>query len=489
MSQSVNQRTLTSLGWRGGSSVLRVFILFGRYVVLGRLLTPDIFGSYAGTGAVVALTAVIAHFGFNGAFIHRHPETETEDEAAASHFTLNLITHSVWLILLLGIGTRLMQGDERTALIVIALCFFAQSLTYTARLILTRRVIHRRLALISTLGDIFSTISSITIAFLGGGIWALLSTNIANTVIIVALLLIITPVWKPKLRWSPPANRYFLTFGFKTMNAEALLTGLDRLDDLWTWLVLGSTANGFYRRAYTFATYPRKILATPINSVALGTYAELKEQREVLSKTFFRLNALLVRSGFMMGGLLALIAPEFIRIVIGPQWMPFLDAYRLMLIFTLLDPIKTTIADLFIAVGRPDTVIQIRVVQLIVMVIGLITLGRLDITGVAIAVDLMLVVGIALLLWQVREHIDFSLRKLFLVPTVALGIGMILARLSIELPNILGSDWRTGLIKTAVFLSVYGVILLTLEREQTRQVIRQLNSYLRPQLAKLRKSA
>jgi hypothetical protein len=41
-----------------------------------------------------------------------------------------------------------------------------------------------------------------------------------------------------------------------------------------------------------------------------------------------------------------------------------------------------------------------------------------------------------------------------------------LARGAIVLPGILGSPWRTGSLKTAVFSIAYGLILLILERRQ-----------------------
>ena len=99
-----------------------------------------------------------------------------------------------------------------------------------------------------------------------------------------------------------------------------------------------------------------------------------------------------------------------------------LDAFRLMLIFTMFDPMKRTIADLFIAVGRPEKIARSRIIQLVVMVGGLFLLAPpFGITGVALAVDIMVVVGIGLLLWQAREYVTFSITRLFFMPGLALG--------------------------------------------------------------------
>ena len=144
--------------------------------------------------------------------------------------------------------------------------------------------------------------------------------------------------------------RYYIAFGGRTVAASILEWLLGRADDLWLQLYSTPQALGYYARGYTFATYPRRIVAAPINSVIGGTYAELKEDRLRLSQAFFRTNALLVRSGFLVAGLLALTAPEFIRIVLGTKWMPMLDVFRLMLVFTLIDPIQAATSSLFVAV-------------------------------------------------------------------------------------------------------------------------------------------
>jgi O-antigen/teichoic acid export membrane protein len=214
------------------------------------------------------------------------------------------------------------------------------------------------------------------------------------------------------------------------------------------------------------------ILAQSINKVAGGTYAEVAKKRKRLSQAFFRTNAFLVRSGFYLAGILVLVAPEFLRIMWGTKWLPMLEAFRLMVVFTLFDPIKITVAKLFLAVGKPEEIVRARIVQLVVMLVGLFTLGpRWGIAGVALAVDMMLIVGIVILLYQSRKYVDFSIKALFLVPGIGLVLGALLARAAIALPGVAGSPWRTGILKAFVFSSLYGVILFLLERRQLQKML------------------
>jgi O-antigen/teichoic acid export membrane protein len=141
--------------------------------------------------------------------------------------------------------------------------------------------------------------------------------------------------------------------------------------------------------------------------------------------------------------------------------------FRLMLVFTLLDPIKNTIANLFTALGEPERVAKARGLQLAVLIAGLFTLGPLlRISGVALAVDVMLTVGIVTLLGWARIHVDISLKKLLFAPALALLLG-ISSYLGLDtLLDVGERDWLTGLVKIMAFSIIYGGTLLVFEYQQ-----------------------
>jgi O-antigen/teichoic acid export membrane protein len=476
---SLSKRSVTSVSWNVVVSLVNVVVLLVRTVMLARLLPVKVFGIYTFAGSIVVLSSVLATFGMGGAFLHRSQETMDEEQAAANHFTLKLVFTLVWAALLV-IGAFLFTDSEtRMALLVLTGVNTGLELTQTPRLILTRRVMHRRLALIQLLSGVSTTILALALAWQGITLWALLATDLVTLMITIWAMYLWRPVWRPRLAWSSPTVRYFLRFGSRNFLAGTLMYALDHVDDLWTGIYLGKDPLGYYSRAYTFATYPRRILATPINQVASGTYAELKEDRRRLSQAFFRTNALLVRTGFYMAGLLSLIAPEFIRLLLGAKWLPMLEAFRLMLVYTLFDPMKIAVADLFVAVGRPEKIVWARGAQLAVMLVGLFLLGpRWGITGVALAVDIMLVVGIVILLWQARTYVDYSLWRLFSTPTLALASGLLLAFVAASLPLIRTSDWYTAPTKLIILTTIYGSILLVFERNQVSEIWNLLSSYL-----------
>jgi len=477
---SLAQRTVVSIGWNFAGNAMQIGIGLGRSILLARLLAVETFGAYAWAHSVVALSAALPNFGLGSAFMHRAPETEDEDQAASVHFTLQLMLTLAWAIVLILSAVIFVKDDaRRMALIWMTFITVGKRFASTPRLILMRRVIHRRLTLIQIMDTALSSVIALVLAWQGVSLWALLATDVVTFLVLIIGLYVWCPVWHPRLAWQPHVMRHFISFGSRNFIAGTLQYALDRVDDLWVGSYLGNTAMGLYSRAYTFALYPRRFLAAPIQSVSSGAYAELKEDRKRLSQVFYRTNALLIRTSFLFGGILALIAPEFIRLLLGERWLPMLNTFRLMLVYTLLDPFKLTIADVFIAVGKPEKIAFTRAVQLFAMGVGLFVLGSwVGIAGVAVAVDMMLLVGIVILLWQARAYVDYSLKKLFLIPLLSLIVSLGLALLAVEIPLFQGSDWHTGFGKVVVFLVTYCGILALLEFRNFLMLIDFLSSLL-----------
>ena len=229
MSNNLARRSVTSVGWNVASGMTGMVVLFVRSVLLARLLPVDVFGVYTGAGALVILTSVFATFGMGGAFLHRSVETEDEQQAASVHFTVKLIFTFAWAAFMVAFAMLYADGGRRTALIVLTLTQVGDELTQTSRLILVRRVVHRRLAVLQFLDAIFTTLVSVGLALLGVTLWALLATDVVSMVLGIAGLMIWRPIWRLRLAWQSAIVRYYLRFGSRNVVAGLLLMSLDRV--------------------------------------------------------------------------------------------------------------------------------------------------------------------------------------------------------------------------------------------------------------------
>jgi len=446
-----------------------------RSIVLARLLAPEDFGVYVFALSVVTILLLIPNSWLSGPFLH-HSEFSKGEKGASTHFTLNLSINLVWLVLTLSISSLFLSPNQWPIFAVLLIAGFFKEITNTHRLILVKRVLFKRIALIELIISICEASCAIALAYLGFGVWSLVSINVTTAIVSLVAYFLIKPVWRMRFSWQRDSIRYFYQFGRNTFVAGMLGVLLDRVDDLWTGYFLGPTALGYYSRAYQFATYPRKMLAQPLNSVAAGTYAELKGNRSKLSSAFQQFNTVIVRAGFAVSGLLVTIAPEFIQLLLGEKWMPMLETFRLMLVFSMFDPMVVTVASVLVAEGKPNKVGQARFVQLVVLIIGMIILApRLGITGVALAVDIMLFVGISLLFYFASHYVDFSLRKLFLVPLIGLIIGF---GITISMPT-LDNLVVSMIYKAAIFGFIYLGTLMIFEWKLVKELFVQMKEIFR----------
>lgn len=479
---SLGKRSVQSLTWNTGSHALQLIILFTRSVMLARLLSPEVFGIYAFAQAIIQTTKSLPAFGLGTAYVHRSPESQHVD-ALGVYFTLISSFTLIWAILLAAGAALLADHEQRWVFWILVATTFISTLTAPAYAVLVKRVSFRRHAILSLITTLLATLIALFLAWNGGGIWSLLSVDVVTAVVLVLGYYVIRPVWRPRLVWSLPIVRYFLKYGSRLTLAGVLSQATDRLDDIWTGYFLGDIALGFYSRAYTFANYPRKMLVSPVYGVASGIYAEVKNDRKRLSQVFFWINSLVIRGSFLLSGILLLISPEFVGLVLGEKWLPMLDAFRLMVVYAMLDPIRFTVGTMFSAIGQPEVVVRTQIIQLVVLAIGVSVLGPYyGIAGVAVSATSMVVIGACVLVWQARKYVDFSVLRLFGVPTISLVIGILAAYGSISISGLVGSYWQIAITKLVVFVPVYVVIVASAERRLVYEMLR----FLKPLLLKSR---
>ena len=123
------------------------------------------------------ISRLLGEGGMGSAFLHRAPETANEDEAAAVHLTLRLVLTAIWAAALIGLSLLFAQGELRLALIALTVIFAGLYLTDTPKVILARRVQHRRLAVLDLLCAVATTIVALVLARREFELIALLATD------------------------------------------------------------------------------------------------------------------------------------------------------------------------------------------------------------------------------------------------------------------------------------------------------------------------
>jgi len=450
------------------ASMVTLVLGLTRAVLLARLLLPAYFGVVALALVFLNLAGQLRAFGLDTALIHKQ---ETGPATQTTYFTLRLGTLLLSLVVIIAAIPLITPCyPQATGLGAVMLALAGVELfkgfNSVQETLLSKEMAFRPLALTNVVASISMTIVAPLLAWQGFGVWALVGERASGMIARGLMVWLPYRRWRPTLGWNRREANWFWRYGRAVWGATTLSFFLDRFDDFWTGTFLGATPLGYYNQAYQFARYPRRVVANPLIAVFLPTFAKLQKDRVALSKAFFRMMSLMVRVGFLLAIVLIWTAPEFIRLFLGEKWLPMRLTFQLMVVYISIDPLMAGMHQLLLAVGRPMSIVKVRVWQLALFVPAVVGLGTLrGIAGVALAADLMVLFGAGLLARALRPCVDFSWRVLLFWPLA----GVLASSGTIVLLRPFWQNSVTPVIliaKIVLVVAVYVIILFVAEREQ-----------------------
>lgn len=421
---SVQVKAAKGTAYTAIASLITLLIGFFRSVLLARLLAPEDYGVVTFALFFVSFFGSLTPFSLRQAFIHS--DSEDEERIAGTLLTVDLgLAVLRWLIIFLispwltSIYPQYPQLSRVLQILFAAYIFGAA--TGAPLAILERRMAYRRIAFLSVIVSTCITVATVWMALNHWGVWALVAEAVLTRLIMFIGLFLIRPPWKARLHWDKSFLQRFSKFSLTVSITSVLGFLIDQFDDFWVGAALGKTPLGYYAKAYEYARYPRRVLSDPVISVTFPAFARLKDNTYELSQVFVRGLGILIRVSFWIAITMFLTAPEMIELFIGAKWLPMMNTFRWMLLYTLLDPLVAIIGMLFTALGKPQVATQVRLMQMAVFIPGVIFLGtHFGIEGVAIAADIMVLLGAVFLLSKAHQVVDFSFLRLFGFPIIGL---------------------------------------------------------------------
>lgn len=451
-----------------GASVVTATLGFVRITLLLRILSPSDFGISTLALFYVTLFSRLFSLGLDDAFIHR---LEINEKFRRTFLTLRVSLPFISMTLLmiaLPIIIRFYPDYPLLAQIIIAYAILQiiQSFVIVQDTMLRKNMAFKQIAIAAIVGSVVMTIIAPLSAKLGLGVWSLVIEQYVGLLANLLLIFLFFRPWTPKFGWERSIATWFRDYGKHIWGTANLTFLLDQFDDWFVGTFLGSQALGYYSRAYEYAGYPRRVLANPMQAVFLPTFAHLQNEPEKLSRVFFKMTSFMIRIGGLFSLIFIMSAPEFIPLILGEKWLPMLATFQLMIIYTLFDPLSKSAMNLLHATGHPRTVMHIRILQAIIFIPAVILLGLwLGIEGVAIAANIMVLIGVIRLYHKTKLVTHYSQRALWFWPLTAV---VVTALILLMMEPIWASLtlWASLFCKIGLITTIYGAILWLTEKNQ-----------------------
>jgi PST family polysaccharide transporter len=308
------------VAWKVVAEVVNQVTRLVLLLVLTHLLVPSEFGIASIVLAFAMFVPVLADLGLGAALIQAPKLTELDTSTV---FWTSLPVGTGFM--LLGIGASFPMAEifhEPTLqplFAVYSVSFLLASLASVPSALLLRAMNFRVLELRVIAGTLCGAAAAIALAFAGFGPWALVGGELANRGISVVMLWL-SCHWRPRLMFSRVRLRAQMAYGGALLGAHLLMQFSQTIQALLIGRTLGTAALGRFTVAQTLVYVPFNRVAAPIQEVMFPTFSRMQDEPRRIMNALNRINQVVAAISFPALGGLAVLAPEFTDLVLGPKW-------------------------------------------------------------------------------------------------------------------------------------------------------------------------
>jgi O-antigen/teichoic acid export membrane protein len=388
----------SAITWHLLGRVLSAGLQLVLLVVLARLLGSGDFGLWAAATVVVSVTQATTQLGVGAALIQRGDD----DPRLVS--TALLLASGLGVIgmaaLLAGAGLtgRLFGiGALPQVLGVAAPLLAITGLGVTSEARLMRSLAFRDLAMIDSLSFALGNAAvAIALAMAGFGVWALVAAQYGQSLLRTGLLVARRP---PRLDAAPSFQAAGLLLGYGALHTLAELGNVVALqaDNAVVGRTLGAGQLGLYTRAYGLLAGPARLIGLAFDKVLFPALSVARADRERMAGAFLKSLGAIAMVTAPLGVLLSILAPEIVRLALGPRWVDLTVAFQ-VLALTLTFRSSYKAAD---AVARATSTLGGRAwrqwLYAAMVLVGAALGQRWGLTGVAVAVSVAIIMHFTLM--------------------------------------------------------------------------------------------
>ena len=463
------------------AQALKVIIQIASISILAHLLKPEDFGLVAMVTVVTGLLAIVKEGGLSMATVQR-PQL-TQDQVSAL-FWVNIALGfglTLFVICLAPLLSSIYKEPKLTTIaIAISATFLIDSLSIQHKALLSRQMRFRELAFADVISMGAGLMAGVVTAWFGLGYWALVMVVLVSSSTLVLAVWILND-WRPDRLRKNTGVRPLLSFGVYLSAANIFAYVSTNTAPFLIGLVSGAQQLGFYNRASALASLPSNQVLPSILSVAEAALARISLDDDRFRRVGLSLiGKLLLVASFLTASMLVM-ADWLVEILLGSAWVEVVPIFRMLALFTIVEPVASLLSKLLIARGRADAYLKWRLISLAIIIVSL-SIGILwGEMGIVIAYSMSgLFIRLPLFIVFASHYLPISAadfaRTLF--PYLGLVFCLVLVLFQIRRVLDLQDPWFGLIVMMPVAMLVYVISVLSIStiRHDADDAIRLVRS-------------
>lgn len=425
----LRDKVIGGVAWTFAERFSAQLVSFVVSIVLARLIAPEAFGVIA---IVLVFTSILDTFaiaGFGTALIQKK-DADSLDFSTVFHFS---IVFSAFLYLCLFLSAPLIAKFYNLPLVetvikILGIRVFFAGVNSVQRAYVSRQMQFKRFFYSTFIGTFISAVLGISLAYLGYGIWSLVTQYLSHAVISTFTLFLIIN-WRPKWAFSFSRLKSLFSFGWKILGSNLLSTVYVELTDLVIGKIYTPSSLAFYNRGKRFPHLFVSQVMSAIDTVLFPAMSKHQDDRVKLKSDIrysIRVTSFII---FPLVFGMAMVAEKLIIVLLTDKWIDSVIYLQIACISYALLPISISNIQAIKAMGRSDIYLKLDIIKKIIGVTLLFVFCRQGVVAIVIADALSNFVGLFVNVFPNKKLVNYSFKELLLdiYPAALLTIIMCIA--------------------------------------------------------------
>jgi len=462
----LDQVLVRGVAWTAAVKWLTQLITWGMTVVVARLLAPSDYGLVGMAAIYINLFNLFSEFGIGTAVVTLQ---DLSDNQVSQLNTLSLLLGVLGTIISAAVAVPLGKffHAENLPMVVIVLSigFTVSGIRTVPYSLLQKELRFKLLAFIEGLQGVVQALVTLVLALLGYKYWALvlgiLSFSITPTVLVL--------FWRRHSFAFPRISsiRNAVVYSRHVMIGRLCWSMYNDSDSIIAGRVLGEAPLGAYTIAWTLARTPLEKLTTLVNRVTPSVFAKIQTDSQALRRYLRNITGGMALIIFPATIGIALVAREFVPLVLGKQWDGVIIPLELLAIHALVRSNVILLTPLLNVIGEERLVMWNSIVAMVVLPISFYVGSHWGTGGIAAIWVVIYPVVQYPLFKRVFRRIDFPLADYMKAVWPALS-GCIVMAVSIwGMKSVSNGRWPLYVrlaSEILVGMIAYGLVLLLMHR-------------------------
>ena len=410
MAATIRSKIFSGIIWQGMERLGTQAISLLTSIILARLLAPSEFGLLTIMLVFTSIGEVIIDCGLNNALIQK-PQIDDQDCSSVffANISLSLLLYAVLFFMAPWVGRLYKEMSLVLMLRVLGLVMVIRSFSQVQQALLFRRMQFRLNFKITWTALIASGTVGCTMAFLGFGVWALVSAQI-TTALVCNLGLYYFVRFRPRWFFSWKKLAGLLNFGSKLMLGSLLDAIYNKVFSLFVGKFYNVNALSFYERGNHLPSAAINSITGTIGSVLFPAFSEVQNDRESLRKivrSSLRISMFIVTP---LLGLFVIEAEPIIVILFSEKWREAIPYMQIAAIVYVFWPAHRINLQLISACGRSDVLLYLEIFKKAEQVLIVFWFYRYGLLWLALSNALFSPMFLAENMWFCRRLINYGIK-------------------------------------------------------------------------------